>query len=99
MTENVSAQVVQVAAHHGSRRILVGRVVSAKMQKTVVVRGGDPQPRCPVRQVRALAAALQGARREDQYRAGDEVEIQEHRPSQPTKRFVVTRLVKKFVEE
>ena len=33
------------------------------------------------------------------YKAGDEVEIQEHRPISRDKHFVVTRLVKKFVEE
>jgi small subunit ribosomal protein S17 len=35
----------------------------------------------------------------NQYKVGDEVEIQEHRPISRDKRFVVTRLVKKFVEE
>jgi len=32
-------------------------------------------------------------------KAGDEVEIQESRPISGDKRWVVTRLVKKFVEE
>ena len=35
----------------------------------------------------------------NQYKAGDRVEIQEHRPICRDKRFIVTRLVKKFVEE
>ena len=35
----------------------------------------------------------------NQYKVGDEVEIQEHRPISRDKRFVVVRLVKKFVEE
>jgi len=34
-----------------------------------------------------------------QFKAGDQVEIQEHRPISRDKRFIVTRLVKKFVEE
>ncbi|MBV9946593.1 MAG: 30S ribosomal protein S17, partial [Myxococcales bacterium] len=35
----------------------------------------------------------------NEFKAGDEVEIQEHRPISRDKRFVVVRLVKKFVEE
>jgi small subunit ribosomal protein S17 len=35
----------------------------------------------------------------NEYKVGDEVEIQEHSPISKQKRFVVTRLVKKFVEE
>jgi small subunit ribosomal protein S17 len=30
---------------------------------------------------------------------GDQVEIQEHRPLSKDKRFIVIRLIKKFVEE
>ena len=33
------------------------------------------------------------------YKVGDEVEIQEHRPISKDKKFIVVRLVKKFVEE
>jgi small subunit ribosomal protein S17 len=32
-------------------------------------------------------------------KAGDQVEIEEHRPISKDKRFTVTRLIKKFVEE
>jgi small subunit ribosomal protein S17 len=35
----------------------------------------------------------------NQYKVGDEVEIQEHRPISREKRFIVVRLIKKFVEE
>jgi small subunit ribosomal protein S17 len=35
----------------------------------------------------------------NQYKVGDEVEIQEHRPISGQKRFIVVRLLKKFVEE
>ena len=84
---------------HGFRRKMVGTVVKAKMHKTVVVE-------C----VRASRDALYGkyvrsrtrykAHDEtNQYKVGDEVEIQEHRPISRDKRFIVVRLVKKFVEE
>ena len=35
----------------------------------------------------------------NQYKVGDHVEIQEHRPISRDKRFIVVRLVKTFVEE
>ena len=35
----------------------------------------------------------------NQYKIGDHVEIQEHRPLSREKRFIVTRLIRKFVEE
>ena len=35
----------------------------------------------------------------NQYKIGDHVEIQEHRPLSREKRFIVIRLIKKFVEE
>ena len=35
----------------------------------------------------------------NEYKVGDEVEIQEHRPISRDKRFIVIRLIKKFVEE
>ncbi|MGA2450928.1 MAG: 30S ribosomal protein S17 [Polyangiaceae bacterium] len=99
MTENVSAQVDQATGHHGSRRKLLGKVVSAKMQKTVVVEvvthSRDPLYGKYVRSRQRYKAHDELG----QYRAGDEVEIQEHRPVSREKRFVVTRLIKKFVEE
>jgi small subunit ribosomal protein S17 len=84
---------------HGFRRKMVGRVIKAKMQKTVVVE-------C----IRSTRDAMYGkyvrnrvrykAHDEtNQYKVGDQVEIQEHRPISRDKRFIVVRLVKKFVEE
>jgi small subunit ribosomal protein S17 len=83
----------------GFRRTMTGRVVSNKMNKTVVVE-------C----VTATKDALYGkyVRSRTRYKAhdenntyniGDEVEIQEHRPISRDKRFIVTKLLKKFVEE
>jgi small subunit ribosomal protein S17 len=98
MTENAQPQ---AAAHetHGFRRKMIGRVISAKMKKTVVVEvvthRRDPLYGKYVRsRARYKAHDEQG-----QYKAGDQVEIQEHRPISRDKRFIVTRLVKKFVEE
>lgn len=84
---------------HGFRRKMIGRVVSAKMQKTVVVEvvthRRDPLYGKYVRsRVRYKAHDEQ-----NQFKPGDEVEIQEHRPISRDKRWLVTRLVKKYVEE
>jgi small subunit ribosomal protein S17 len=68
------------------------------MQKTVVVEVVTHRGSA-LRQVRPVALPLQGARREERIQTGDQVEIQEHRPISRDKRWLVTRLVKKFVEE
>jgi small subunit ribosomal protein S17 len=84
---------------HGFRRKMIGRVVSAKMTKTVVVEVVTHR-RDPLygKYVRSRARYKAHAEK-NEFRAGDEVEIQEHRPISKDKRFIVTRLVKKFVEE
>jgi small subunit ribosomal protein S17 len=84
---------------HGFRRKMVGKVVSAKMKKTVVVEvvthSRDPLYGKYVRSRSRYKAHDE----KNQFKAGDHVEIQEHRPISRDKRFIVTRLVKKFVEE
>ncbi len=98
---NTTAGAAEGAAHeaHGFRRKLVGKVIKAKMQKTVVVE-------CVTSHRDALYGKYLRNRdrykahdETNQYKVGDEVEIQEHRPISRDKRFVVVRLVKKFVEE
>jgi small subunit ribosomal protein S17 len=102
MTQNAPAQSgKQEEAHeaHGFRRKMIGRVVSAKMQKTVVVEVVTHR-RDPLYGKYVRSRARYKAHDEkNEFKAGDEVEIQEHRPISREKRFVVTRLVKKFVEE
>lgn len=105
MTQNAPAEAEQQQAEHEAhgahsfRRKMIGRVVSAKMQKTVVVEvvshRRDPLYGKYVRS-RSRYKVHDG---QSQYRPGDQVEIQEHRPISREKRFIVTRLVKKFVEE
>src|SRR6187549_2256631 len=84
---------------HGFRRKMVGKVVKAKMLKTVVVE-------CIVSSRDQLYGKYTRARERykahdetNQFKVGDQVEIQEHRPISRDKRFIVVRLVKKFVEE
>jgi len=100
MTQKAPAQ-EPLAAHeqHGFRRKMIGRVVRAKMQKTVVVEVVTHR-RDPLygKYVRARAH-YKVHDEKGELRVGDEVEIQEHRPISRDKRFIVTRLLKKFVEE
>ncbi|MGH7296261.1 MAG: 30S ribosomal protein S17 [Polyangiaceae bacterium] len=98
MTENAQPQ---AASHetHGFRRKMIGRVISAKMQKTVVVEVVTHR-RDPLYGKYVRSRARYKAHDEKgQFKAGDQVEIQEHRPISRDKRFIVTRIVKKFVEE
>ena len=84
---------------HGFRRKMTGRVIRAKMQKTVVVEvvshSRDPLYGKYVRS----RARYKAHDEKGEYRVGDEVEIQEHRPISRDKRWIVIRLVKKYLEE
>ena len=84
---------------HGFRRKIVGKVIKDKMNKTVVVEcisaRRDPLYGKYVRTRERYKAHDE----QNTYKVGDHVEIQEHRPISKDKRFIVVRLVKKFVEE
>ncbi len=89
----------QVEKRHGFRRKLVGRVTSNKMDKTVtveVIRDAlDPVYKKYVRSRERFKAHDAT----NQYKIGDRVEITEHRPISRDKRWLVTRLVSRPVEE
>ena len=101
MSQNAPAEAGKQQQHeaHGFRRKMIGRVISAKMQKTVVVEvvshSRDPLYGKYVRSRSRYKAHDE----KGEYKPGDQVEIQEHRPLSRDKRFIVTRLLKKFVEE
>ena len=84
---------------HGFRRKLVGKVTSDKMDKTVTVEvirnAPDPVYKKYVRQRDRYKAHDET----NQYKTGDRVEIQEHRPISRDKRWLVTRLISRPVEE
>lgn len=86
-------------AAHGFRRKMVGKVVKDKMNKTVVVECVNAR-RDPLYGKYVRSKTRYKAHDEtNQFKIGDHVEIQEHRPISRDKRFIVVRLVKKFVEE
>jgi small subunit ribosomal protein S17 len=104
MTEKVAAAAASPAtngAHepHGFRRKMTGKVIKAKMAKTVVVEVvGHSRDGLYGKYVRSRTR-YKAHDEKGQYKTGDEVEIQESRPISRDKRWVVTRLLKKFVEE
>ncbi|HEY3820900.1 MAG TPA: 30S ribosomal protein S17 [Polyangiaceae bacterium] len=99
MTQETGQQQAEHEVAHSFRRKMIGRVISAKMQKTVVVEVVTHR-RDPLYGKYVRSRSRYKAHDEKgQFKAGDEVEIQEHRPISRDKRFIVTRLVKKFVEE
>jgi small subunit ribosomal protein S17 len=84
---------------HGFRRKMTGKVVKAKMQKTVVVECiTSSKDKLYGKYIRSRSR-YKAHDETNQYKVGDEVEIQEHAPISRDKRFIVVRLVKKFVEE
>ena len=84
---------------HGFRRKLVGKVTSNKMNKTVTVEVIRNSPD-PVYKKYVRARERYKAHDEtNQYKIGDRVEIQEHRPISRDKRWLVTKLISRAVEE
>ena len=81
------------------RRKMVGKVFKDKMHKTVVVEvisySRDPLYGKYVRTKKRYKSHDET----NQYKVGDQVEIQEHAPISKDKRTIVVRLLKKFVEE
>lgn len=97
MTEAETPQAAP-AAERGRRRTLVGRVVNntqgaGRMAKTVVVEVvrsfRDPVYGKYVRRKKKFYAHDE----KQEFRHGDTIEIQEHRPTSRLKRWIVTRLV------
>jgi small subunit ribosomal protein S17 len=96
-----AASTAAVGKHeaHGFRRKMTGKVIKDKMNKTVVVEVVTAR-RDPLYGKYIRSRSRYKAHDEtNQFKVGDEVEIQEHRPISRDKRFIVVRLVKKFVEE
>ena len=84
---------------HGFRRKMVGKVIKDKMNKTVVVECVSARKDPLYGKYVRSRARFKAHDEKNEYKVGDEVEIQESRPLARHKRFVVTRLIKKFVEE
>ena len=84
---------------HGFRRKMVGKVVKDKMNKTVVVEVVSYSRDALYGKYVRTRKRYKSHDETNQYRVGDQVEIQEHSPISKDKRTIVVRLLKKFVEE
>ena len=92
---------VEVAGAHGeaARRRLIGRVASDKMMKTVIVEvvrfKRDPMYKKTVRVRKRYKAHDE----KNEYKTGDRVEIEEHRPLSREKRWKVVKLIERPAQE
>jgi small subunit ribosomal protein S17 len=84
---------------HGFKRKMTGRVIRDKMDKTVVVEVVTARRDALYGKYVRTRSRYKAHDEKNEFKIGDEVEIQEHRPISRDKRWVVIRLVKKFVEE
>jgi small subunit ribosomal protein S17 len=83
---------------HGFRRKIIGTVVSAKMAKTVVVEVIRKAMHPVYKKYVRVRNKYKAHDELNQFKAGDRVEIMEHRPISREKRWTVTRLISRPVE-
>ena len=84
---------------HSFRRRLVGRVISNKMDKTVVVEVVRRSRDAMYKKYVHHRARYKAHDEKNEFGVGDQVEIMEHRPISKHKRWKVVRLVARAVEE
>ena len=90
-----AAATPQAAAPAKNQRKLVGRVVSNKMQKTVVVKIERRVKHPAIGKTISRSTRYPAHVASGEYKEGDLVEIAECRPLSKTKSWAVTRLVEK----
>ncbi len=86
------------ALTRGGRRTLVGRVKSAKMTKTVVVEVVRAVKHPVYGKYVRIRTKYKAHDEKGEFKAGDLVEIREHKPISREKRWSVTRLIERPVE-
>jgi small subunit ribosomal protein S17 len=94
--------VSETEANKGSpvyRRKLIGRISSDKMNKTVVVEVIRFKRDTMYKKYVRVKKKYKAHDETNQYKTGDRVEIQEHRPLSAEKRFIVTRLLNRPASE
>ena len=92
----------ETEANKGSpvyRRKLIGRISSDKMNKTVVVEVIRFKRDTMYKKYVRVKKKYKAHDETNQYKTGDRVEIQEHRPLSAEKRFIVTRLINRPASE
>jgi small subunit ribosomal protein S17 len=94
-TTQQAAPATEPKARTANQRKLVGRVVSNKMQKTVVVRVERRVTHPTFGKIVTRSSKYRAHVSEGAYQEGDLVEIAECRPMSRTKSWQVTKLVEK----
>ena len=92
----------ETEANKGSpvyRRKLIGRISSDKMNKTVVVEVVRFKRDTMYKKYVRVRKKYKAHDETNQYKTGDRVEIEEHRPMSAEKRFIVTRLINRPASE
>ena len=82
-----------------TRRRLIGRVASAKMQKTVVVEVVRFKRDNVYKKYVKVRKRYKAHDEKGEYKLGDRVEILEHRPLSKSKRWLVVRLLDRPAQE
>ncbi len=82
-----------------SRRHLIGRVASAKMQKTVVVEVVRFKRDNVYKKYVKVRKRYKAHDEKGEFKVGDQVEIEEHRPLSREKRWKVVRLLDRPASE
>lgn len=82
-----------------TKRRLVGRVSSDKMNKTVVVEVIRFKLDAMYKKYVRVRKKYKAHDEKNEYKVGDRVEITEHRPISAEKRWLVTRLVARAAQE
>jgi small subunit ribosomal protein S17 len=84
---------------HSGPRKLDGKVVSDKMNKTVVVEVIRFKMHPVYKKYIRVRKRYKAHDEKNEYKIGDRIEIQEHRPLSREKRFRVVRLIERAVQE
>ena len=82
-----------------SRRRLIGRIRSDKMNKTVVVEVVRYKMDSMYKKYVRVRKRYKAHDEQNEFRAGDRVEIVEHRPYSKEKRWKVARLIERPAQE
>jgi small subunit ribosomal protein S17 len=98
VSETEAAAVKHEPGRSGPRK-LIGRVVSDKMDKTVVVEVVRFKVHPVYKKYVRVRKRYKAHDEKNEYKSGDQVEIVEHRPVSRHKRFKVVRLINRPVEE
>jgi len=90
---------VSVVSAVNTRRRIIGRVVSDKMNKTVVVEVVRYKMHPLYKKYVRVRKRYKAHDEANTYRVGDRIEMIEHSPYSKEKRFNTTRLIRRTVQE